>query len=137
MDRGREFMGEVIDLLRNNGIVRRPITTRNPQANAMVERAHQTIHNMIRTQNLRSKHDLPNGWIGVLTAVALGMRATIHTTNRASPTQLMFGRDHFLNVNFEANWQYIKHRKQRMIVQNTSAKTRSELPTNTTLATKS
>jgi hypothetical protein len=29
------------------------------------------------------------GWIGVLMAVALGMRATIHTTNRASPTQLI------------------------------------------------
>jgi hypothetical protein len=128
MDRGREFMGEVIDLLRNNGIVRWPITTRNPQANAMVERAHQTIHNMIRTQNLRSKHDLPDGWIGVLTAVALGMRATIHTTNRASPTQLVFGRDHFLNVNFEANWQYIKHRKQRMIVQNNKRKNAKRAP---------
>jgi hypothetical protein len=128
MDRGREFMGEVIDLLRNNGIVRRPITTRNPQANAMVERAHQTIHNMIRTQKLRSKHDLPDGWIGVLTAIALGMRATIHTTNRASPTQLVFGRDHFLNVNFEANWQYIKHRKQRMIVQNNKRENAKRAP---------
>jgi NADH:ubiquinone oxidoreductase subunit len=128
MDCGRKFMGEVIDLLRNNGIVRRPITTRNPQANAMVERVHQTIHNMIRTQKLRSKHDLPDGWIGVLTAVALSMRATIHTTNRASPTQLVFGRDHFLNVNFEANWQYIKHRKQRMIVQNNKRENAKRAP---------
>jgi hypothetical protein len=50
------------------------------------------------------------------------MRATIHTTNHASPTQLMFGCNHFLNVNFEANWQYIKHCKQRMIVQNNKRK---------------
>jgi hypothetical protein len=97
MDRGRKFMGEVINLLRNNGIVRWPITTQNPQANAMVEWVHQTIHNMICTQKLCSKHDLSNGWIGVLMAVALGMRTTIHTTNRASPTQLVFGCDHFLN----------------------------------------
>jgi hypothetical protein len=47
MDRGREFMGDVISLLKNEyGINRRPITTRNPQANAMIERAHQTIHNI-------------------------------------------------------------------------------------------
>jgi cell division protein FtsN len=84
----------------------------------MVEWVHQTIHNMIHTQKLCSKHDLPDGWIGVLMAVALGMRTTIHTTNHASPTQLVFGRDHFLNVNFEADWQYIQHCKQRMIVQN-------------------
>jgi hypothetical protein len=27
MDRGREFMGEVIDLLKDNGIIQKPITT--------------------------------------------------------------------------------------------------------------
>jgi membrane-bound inhibitor of C-type lysozyme len=94
----------------------------------MVEWVHQTIHNMIRTQNLHSKHDLPDGWIGVLTAVALSMHATIHTTNCTSPTQLMFGCDHFLNVNFEANWQYIKHHKQRMIVQNNKHKNVKRAP---------
>jgi hypothetical protein len=60
--------------------------------------------------------------IGVLMAVVLGMCTTIHTSNHTSPTELMFGRDHFLNVNFEANWQYIKHHKQRMIVQNNKRK---------------
>ena len=88
----------------------------------MVEHAYQTIHNMIYTQILHSKHDLPDGWIGVLMAVALGMCATIHTTNCDSPTQLMFGHNHFLNVNFEADWQYIKHCKQCMIVQNNKRK---------------
>jgi hypothetical protein len=29
-----------------------------------------------------------------------------------------FGHDAILNVSFEANWQYIKERKQRLIVQN-------------------
>ena len=31
------------------GVVKRPITTRNPQANGIIERIHQTIGNMIRT----------------------------------------------------------------------------------------
>jgi hypothetical protein len=43
--------------------------------------------------------------MGVLMAVALSMHATIHRTNRTSPTQLVFGCNHFLNVNFEADMQ--------------------------------
>jgi hypothetical protein len=70
-------------------------------------------------QNLQSKEDLPDDWIGVLTALALGICATIHMTNCASPTQLVFGCNHFLNINFEADWQYIK---QNMIVQNNKCK---------------
>ena len=89
---------------------------------------HQTIYNMICTQKLRSKHNLPDGWIGVLMAVALGMRTTIHTTNHASPTQLVFGHNHFLNVNFKADWQYIKHCKQCMIVQNNKCKNTKQTP---------
>jgi hypothetical protein len=48
---------EVIDLLKESGIICKVITTRNPQANAMVEHAHQTIHNMICMQNLCSKEE--------------------------------------------------------------------------------
>ena len=118
MDRGTEFCAEVIELLKDHGITRKLITTRNPQANAMVERAHQTIHTLIQSQGIKGKRDLPDGWSGILGAVALGMRATVHTTNRATPSQLVFGRDHFLSVNFEADWQYIKERKQAMIRQN-------------------
>jgi len=120
MDRGREFMGDVISLLKNEyGITRKPITTRNPQANAMVERAHQTIGNMIRAQQIRSLDDLPNGsGEGILSAVGFAMHATIHTTTQATPAQLVFNRDAIHNVRFKADWKYIKDRKQKLIVQN-------------------
>lgn len=124
MDRGHEFMGDVIDLLKKEyGITRKPITTRNPQANAMVERAHQTIHNLIRSQQIKGKQDLPNGtWEGILSAVAFAMRATVHTTTQATPAQLVFQRDAMHNVRFEADWQYIKERKQKLIRQNNKRK---------------
>lgn len=124
MDRGREFMGEVIVLLRDEyGIKRKPITTRNPQANAMVERAHKTLGNIIKTTGIRGQDDLnhlekEDPWTGLLTAVRFGMNSTVHTTNRATPAQLVFGRDAIHNVPFIADWQYIKDRKQRMIIQN-------------------
>jgi len=42
----------------------------------------------------------------------------VHTTARATPTQLVFGRDAMLNATFQADWQFIKERKQRLIIQN-------------------
>ena len=121
MDRGREFKAEVEQMLRDEyGITRKVITTRNPQANAMVERCHKTISNLIRTLKITKKSDLePYGtWDGALSAVAKAYRGTVHTTLDATPTQLVFGRDAILNVSFEADWQYIKERKQKLILQN-------------------
>jgi hypothetical protein len=47
-DSGKEFMAEVIDIFKDAyGIIQKPITTQNPQANAMVKRAHQTLGNML------------------------------------------------------------------------------------------
>ena len=114
-------MKEVITLLKDEyGINRNAITTRNPQANAMVERAHQTIHNLIHVMQIRDRDDLPDydPWTGILSAVAFAMRATVHTTTQATPAQLVFNRDALHNIRFEADWKYIKERKQRLIIQN-------------------
>ena len=43
------------------------------------------------------------------------IRATVHTTTRATPAQLIFGRDAIFQVQHVADWQYIKQRKQQMI----------------------
>ena len=130
MDRGVEFMGEVRRTLRNDyGARIKLITTRNPQANSMVERAHQTIANMIGSQNLKSRDDLEDGhWNGVLSAVRFAMRATLHTTMRATPMQLVYGRDAIHNIRFEADWQYIKARRQRVIRQNNERENAKRVP---------
>ena len=131
MDRGREFMAEVPIMLKNEyGISRKPITTRNPQANAMVERAHQTMGNMIRSIEVQGKHDLPkwNPWGGVLAAIGCAMRSTVHTTSQATPAQLVFSRDAIHNVRFEADWQFIKDRKQRLIRQNNRRENAKRIP---------
>ena len=50
LDRGTEFMAEFTEMIqRDYGVTKRPITARNPQANGIVERIHQTIGNMLRT----------------------------------------------------------------------------------------
>ena len=114
-------MGEVKRVISEDcGIARKPIATRNPQANSMVERAHQTVHNMIRSQQLHRRNPDPGErpFEGIVAAVGFAMRATVHTTLQATPAQLVFGRDQILPVTFKADWQYIKQRKQRLIEQN-------------------
>jgi hypothetical protein len=46
------------------------------------------------------------------------MRSTVHTTTQATPAQLVFNRDAIQNVRFEANWQFIKAQKEKIIRQN-------------------
>jgi len=130
MDRGVEFMGEVQRSLKTQyGARIKLITTRNPQANSMVERAHQTIGNMIRSQNIQSREDLEDGsWNGMLNAIRFAMRATLHTTMRATPMQLVYGRDAIHNIRFEADWQYIKARKQHVIRKNNERENANRIP---------
>ena len=44
LDRGTEFMGEFKRMIKEDYVIKkRPIIARNPQANAIIERVHQTI----------------------------------------------------------------------------------------------
>ena len=62
MDCSTKFLAEVQTTLRNEYCITPKFTTaRNPQANAMVEHAHQTIHNMIANLDLRGKSDVKGG----------------------------------------------------------------------------
>ena len=101
-------------------VIRRVITTRNPQANSIVERAHKTIQSMIHSKQIHDLNDLDDQlkWEGILSAVGFAMRASVHTTTNATPTQLVYNRDAIHNIGFQADWKYIKERKQKMIFQN-------------------
>jgi hypothetical protein len=62
---------------------------------------------------------LENGeWKGVLSAVRFAMHATFHTTMRAMPMKLVYGRNTIHNICFEADWKYIKARPQQVIRRN-------------------
>ena len=56
------------------GVQPKPITVRNPQANAIVERVHQVIGNIIRTFELEHNYmDDDNPWKGILSATACAL----------------------------------------------------------------
>ena len=119
-DQGTEFMAEFADMVEYDyNIKKRPATTRNPQANSIIERAHQTMGNMLRTFELsESEVSEDMALEGIISAIMFGLRATYHTTLQATPAQLVFGRDAMLNIKFEADWKRIKDRKQQLINKN-------------------
>lgn len=130
-DQGKEFMGVFADMVSTDyGIKRQGTTVRNPQANAIIERIHQTIGNIIRTFEAQDKPDLDpdDPWGGILAATMFAVRATYHTTLQATPSQLVFGRDAILNTRFEANWNLIRRNKQRLIKKNNERENSKRIP---------
>jgi hypothetical protein len=125
LDRGTEFMAEFAKMVKNDcGMKLKPVTTRNPQANAITERVHQTIGNIIRTFNVQSM-DSDDPWTGTLAATMLAVRATCHATLQALPMQLAFGRDAILNAKYASNWEQIRQRKQTRINENNKRENKS------------
>ena len=123
-DRGSEFIGQDFQKMikEDYGVKAKPITVRNPQANAIVERVHQVIANIIRTFELENNYlDEADPWKAILSATAFAVRSTYHTTLQSTPGQLVFGRDMILNVQHEANWEFIRSRKQKIIDKNNKA----------------
>jgi hypothetical protein len=124
-DRGSEFIGQDFQKMikEDYAIKAKPLTVRNPQANAIVERVHQVIGNIIRAFELE-----PNSWKGILSATAFAVRSTFHTTLRNTPGQLVFGRDMIFKIKHEANWEFICKRKQQLIEQNNEAENAKRIP---------
>ena len=103
-DRGTEFMAEFSQLCHNEyGLKSKPITTRNPQSNAIIERIHQTIGNIIRTFDVSNIVN-NDPWSGILAVTMFAVHATYHTTLQESPIQLVFGRDAIVNIKHVSDW---------------------------------
>ena len=103
IDCSKEFAAEVQETTHYEyGIHRKLITTHNPQANAMAEQVHQTVHNMVRSFKLSGKQDLDDtfDWLGILSAAQQAVIGTVHTINKAILSQLIFGQDAILNIQF-------------------------------------
>jgi hypothetical protein len=83
------------------------ITTRNPQANVIVERVHQTIGKTFNVQTVDS--DEP--WTGMPAATMF----TCHTALEALPMQLVFAQDAILNIKHASDRERIQRQKQTRI----------------------
>ena len=86
-DQGTEFTGaEFQELLSSYGIKDKPITAKNPQANAICERVHLKLLNIIRCYE---DVDLKKA----IYYATFAVRASYYNILNASPGQLLFGQD--------------------------------------------
>eukprot|EP00957_Ditylum_brightwellii_P071464 5432401-Ditylum_brightwellii.AAC.1 len=110
-------MAEFLEMiLKDYGVKKRPMTVRNSQAKSIIERIHQTIGSMIRPFEVHSIDiDEKDPWTCILSAVRFATKAKVHTTMKTTPMQLVFGRDAIFNVKHEADWSYIKQRREELI----------------------
>jgi len=72
-DRGTEFMGEFAKMIEDDyDILQKGMSVRNPQANSILERVHQTLGNIIRTFELyHSDMTAESPWDGILSVQCL------------------------------------------------------------------
>ena len=100
-----------------------PTTSKNPQANAICERMHQTVANILRT-NLNSNP--PPNTVGdakamidsALATAMHAMRTNVATTLESSPGSLVFNRDMFHNIPLIADWHMITQRREHHVNEN-------------------
>jgi len=122
-DKGGEFIGrEFQQLLLSLGIKDVCITSKNPQSNAICERMHQTVANVLRSivhSNPPRTCQQANRLVDDALATAMyAMRTTIATTIGSSPGSLAFARDMFLNVPLVADWQLIARTREQSVNEN-------------------
>ncbi|MGH7954385.1 MAG: integrase, partial [Gloeomargaritales cyanobacterium] len=125
-DNGSEFLGfEFQEMLESYGVLSKPTTVRNPQANAIVERSHQVIGDMLRTKELSRVHLPPeHPFDDVIPQIGYALRSTVHSVLQASPGQLVFGRDMILNRRFTPDWERIAVRRIQQIEHNNERENR-------------
>ena len=115
-DNGSEFKKDFLPMLRDFAIQATCTSIKNPQSNAILERIHQVVGSMLKTQDLKEKiFDSWKPWSKILASVAYAIRCSYHSTLLATPGQLVFGRDMLLNIGFEPNYEQVWARKQRRI----------------------
>ena len=61
---------------------------------------------------MQNTENIVNPSKGIISAIYFAVRATVHTTLKDTPTQLLFGNDHVFDINYEANWKHIQDIKK-------------------------
>ena len=121
-DQGTEFIGlDFQSMLQVNGIKPVPTSVRNPQANAVCERLHKTVQDMLKS-SLRDPPDNVANAVELvdscLAAASRALRSAVHQTMQISPGALVFGRDMMLPIPIMADYNLVRERRQAVIDEN-------------------
>jgi transposase InsO family protein len=104
-DYGEEYKNVFEELVNKYGIKKKNSTPFNPQSNGIIERVHLTLNDSLRTSEIDGREmDEKDPWGPFLASAAYAIRSTFHTTLKATPGKLVFGRDMVLPIKFMADW---------------------------------
>ena len=116
-DNGKEFIGnEFEELLQSYGVISQPTTVKNPRGNAVHERAHLLMAELLRTEE---ELYVPVGsTIGreirkLIQRVAFALRSTVSSMTTYAPGHLVFNRDMIVHQKELINWNKIYERRRR------------------------
>jgi hypothetical protein len=97
-------------------------TSKNPQSNAICERMHQTVENILRLlvhanppKNMSSANDIVDDALATAMHV---MQTTVATTSGSAPGALAFSCDMFFNMPLIADWQAIARSSEHHVNEN-------------------
>ena len=126
-DQGGEFDNHIFWGLCTKWFIRPvPITAKNPRANAIVERMHRVLGDMLRVQ-LVKYHDRDDPVKDITSAAAYAIRATVHGVTKYTPSQLVFARDMILRTTVEANVELARQRREAAISTNNARENKSRV----------
>ena len=91
-DRGREFVGDVWwRLMRSLGVQRVLTSPYHPEGNAVNERSHRTMNNMLRARLLEGTSS--RAWVEKVPGLMLTLNAMVHEPHGFSASMVTTGRE--------------------------------------------
>jgi hypothetical protein len=120
-DNGSEFKVHFHALCKTYGVKRKPTSSKNPTANATLERIHAVFTNMLRAAKLDMAESVNTSDINIFLAdAAWAILSTHHTVLKASPVAAIFGRDMLFDIPLIADWKTIREHRQKLTDLNTA-----------------
>jgi hypothetical protein len=92
------------------------VTIYHIQANAIIERVHKVVNDILRSFDLENNHENLGEMMKIIHFITYfnqlhayqDIRSTYHTTLQTTPCQIVFGRDMIHNIAFRENRDQVK-----------------------------
>jgi hypothetical protein len=107
---------------------RKQTRVKNPQANAVLERIHALVTNMLCTAEINMTNSVKPSDIDVfLSDTAWAICSTNHAVLKASPGAAIFGQGMLFDIQFIADWKKIGEHRQLLTNRNTNRKNEGQI----------
>ena len=120
-DRGGELIGEPFQTkLTDFGVKAKPTTAKNPTANAICERMHHAVGDILRSikAKIADKDEAEQAMDNALYTCMHVLRCAVNHTMQTSPGALVFRREMLMDVHLIADLDTIRGRRQKFINDN-------------------